>query len=107
MSDMTRMDDTADMDKLYRDFKVVVQDAEGLIKATADELGDRLNDKAQEARSRLLASLESAKDSYRSLEDRAMAGAKATDRAIRDHPYQSLGLAFGIGLLFGLLVSRR
>jgi ElaB/YqjD/DUF883 family membrane-anchored ribosome-binding protein len=86
---------------------VVVQDAEGLIKATAEDLGEKLSDKAREARSRLLASLESAKDSCRSLENRALAGAKATDRVIREHPYQSLGISFGAGLLFGLLVSRR
>lgn len=107
MSDITRTDESASMDKLYQDFKVVVQDAEGLIKATAGELGERLNDKAQEARTRLLASLESAKESCRSLEGRAMAGAKATDRVIREHPYQSLGFAFGVGLLLGLLSSRR
>jgi ElaB/YqjD/DUF883 family membrane-anchored ribosome-binding protein len=32
---------------------------------------------------------------------------KATDRYIREYPYQSLGLAFGVGMLLGVLVNRR
>jgi ElaB/YqjD/DUF883 family membrane-anchored ribosome-binding protein len=41
------------------------------------------------------------------VEERAMEGARATDRVIREHPYQSIGVAFGIGLLIGVLVTRR
>jgi ElaB/YqjD/DUF883 family membrane-anchored ribosome-binding protein len=89
--------------KLMQDFKVVVQDAESLAKATASDLGD----KAREARARLATSLESAKANFRRLEERAAEGARATDQVIRAHPYESLGAAFGVGLLIGLLVSRK
>jgi ElaB/YqjD/DUF883 family membrane-anchored ribosome-binding protein len=41
------------------------------------------------------------------LEAKAIAGAKAADHAIREHPYESLGLALGMGLLVGVLVGRR
>jgi ElaB/YqjD/DUF883 family membrane-anchored ribosome-binding protein len=95
------------LQKLVQDFKTVIQDAEVLAKATAGELGE----KAKEARTRLDASLEVAKASLYKAEDKLMAGArataKATDRAIREHPYPSLGLAFGLGLLIGVLVNRR
>ena len=33
--------------------------------------------------------------------------AKAADRVIREHPYQTIGLAFGLGLLIGVLARRR
>jgi ElaB/YqjD/DUF883 family membrane-anchored ribosome-binding protein len=89
--------------KLMQDFKVVVQDAESLAKATASDLGE----KAREARARLNTSLESAKANFRRLEERAAEGARATDEVIRSHPYESVGVAFGAGLLIGLLVSRR
>ena len=89
--------------KLVEDFKVVVHDAESLLKATAGELGD----KAREARGRLTASLESAKGSFHKLEDKALEGVRVTDRVIREHPYQAVGLAFGAGLLVGVLVTRR
>jgi ElaB/YqjD/DUF883 family membrane-anchored ribosome-binding protein len=36
-----------------------------------------------------------------------MEGARATDRMIRENPYQALGIAFGLGLLVGVVASRR
>jgi ElaB/YqjD/DUF883 family membrane-anchored ribosome-binding protein len=37
----------------------------------------------------------------------ALTGAKKTDAMIRDHPYESIGVAFGIGVLVGVLVRRK
>ncbi len=37
----------------------------------------------------------------------AVERAKATDRLIRDHPYQTLGIFFGLGLLIGILARRK
>lgn len=91
------------MNKLAQDFRVVMHDAEALIKATAGDLGE----KAREARARLATSLESARSGLHKIEDQALAGAKATDKVIRDHPYESIGVAFGVGLLIGVLVGRR
>ena len=61
----------------------------------------------EEARARLMSALESAKDSCHKLEEKALAGARATDKIIREYPYQSIGIAFGIGLLIGVLVNRK
>jgi ElaB/YqjD/DUF883 family membrane-anchored ribosome-binding protein len=88
---------------LVQDLKTVVHDAEGLLKATAGEVSE----KAKEARQRLTAALASARESCSHLEERAIAGAKATDRVIREHPYESLGVAFGVGILLGVLIGRR
>ncbi len=90
-------------EKLINDLKVVVRDAEALLRATAGDLSE----KTKEARARLLAALESAKVTCHKLEERAIAGARATDKIIREHPYQSIGIAFGIGLLIGVLVNRK
>ncbi|MBI3415475.1 MAG: DUF883 domain-containing protein [Verrucomicrobia bacterium] len=95
--------DEVTKEKLLQDLRVVVQDAEALIKATAGDLGE----KTKEARARLSAALDNAKVTCRQLEDRAIAGAKATDKIIREHPYQSIGIAFGVGLLIGVLVNRK
>jgi len=67
------------------------------------ELGER----GQAARERLASALDSAKETGRKLQDRAVAGAKVTDRAIREHPYQTIGIAFGLGVLIGVLVARK
>lgn len=40
-------------------------------------------------------------------EEKAVERAKAADRVIRDHPYQTIGLAFGLGLLIGVLTIQR
>lgn len=40
-------------------------------------------------------------------EQKAVERAKAADRVVRDHPYQTIGLAFGLGLLIGVLARRK
>src|SRR5437870_4691472 len=90
-------------EKLINDIKVVVRDAEALLRATAGDLSE----KTKEARARLMSALESAKDSCHKLEEKALAGARATDKIIREYPYQSIGIAFKIELLIGVLVNRK
>ena len=80
-----------------------MRDAEDLMKATAGQAGEKVS----ELRSRLAAMLESAKATGQRLEEKTIAAAKATDRTIREHPYESIGIAFGVGLLVGVLVARR
>ena len=89
--------------KMLDDLKTVVRDGEELVKATASELGE----KTRAAREKLASALEAAKETCVCLEEKALAGAKATDKAIREHPYESIGIAFGIGLLIEVLVNRR
>ncbi len=53
------------------------------------------------------AAMESARAAYQAAQEKAAAGAKATDQAIRSNPYSALGIAFGAGLLLGFLMKRR
>ena len=90
-------------DRLVSDLKRIVRDSEELLHTTKDAVGD----KAQEIRERLTAALDATKRTCRDLEDKAIEGAKVADKTIRDHPYQSIGVAFGVGLLIGVLVTRK
>ena len=90
-------------ERMADDLATVVSDAEDLLKATAGQTGEKVN----EVRSRLAAAIESAKATCHRLEEKTLAAAKATDRTIREHPYESIGIAFGVGLLVGVLVARR
>jgi len=90
-------------EKLLQDLKTVVHDGEELLRASAQELGER----GQAAREKLAAALEVAKETSRRLQERAMESAKSADRLLREHPYQSIGVAFGLGVLIGVLVNRR
>jgi ElaB/YqjD/DUF883 family membrane-anchored ribosome-binding protein len=89
--------------RLATDVRAVMRDAEELLKATAGETGEKVT----EIRSRLAEALESAKESCGHLQERAVKTAKATDHVIREHPYESIGIALGVGLLIGVLVGRR
>jgi ElaB/YqjD/DUF883 family membrane-anchored ribosome-binding protein len=86
-------------ERLVKDLKAVVIDAEELMKATAGQAGEKLS----EVRARLAAALESAKDTCDILGGKTAEAARATDRCIRDHPYETVGVAFGLGLLLGFL----
>lgn len=90
-------------EKLVSDLKVLMHDAEELMKVTAGAAGEKVT----QLRNRLSATIESAKENYDQLEENTVAAAKATDRTIRDHPYESVGIAFGVGLLVGFLVTRK
>ena len=90
-------------DRLVSDLKTVTRDAEELLRTVSGQRGNGTN----EMRARLSSAIESAKATYNRLEGKAVAGAKATDKAIRAHPYESLGVAFGMGLLVGVLMGRK
>ena len=90
-------------DRLVSDLKTVTKDAEELLKTVSGEQGNG----SHEMRMRLSSAIDSAKATYRRMEEKAVAGAKATDKVIREHPYESLGIAFGLGLLVGVLVTRK
>ena len=90
-------------ERLLQDLKAVVQDGEELLRASVQELGERGN----AAREKLAAALEVAKETKRKIEERAVEYAKSTDELIREHPYQSIGIAFGVGMVFGIIMNRR
>ncbi len=86
-------------DRLIKDLHSVARDAEDLVKATAGEATEQV----REARGRLVSTLETAEETCTALQGRAVA---ATGRVLRQHPLQTMGVAFGIGILIGVLVNR-
>ena len=90
-------------ERLLQDLKAVVHDGEELLKASVNDLSER----GVAARERLADAIEAAKDTRRRLQERAAAGFEATGEMVRNYPYQALGVAFGIGLLAGILLNRR
>lgn len=76
----------------------------------AQDLVEKTRESAQEVGSRAkaagTAAWQRAKNGYSQVQDKTVAGAKATDEAIRKYPYQTLGIAFGVGLLLGFLFRR-
>jgi ElaB/YqjD/DUF883 family membrane-anchored ribosome-binding protein len=94
-------------DQLLADLKTVMNDAEALLRATSTQTGEKI----QEVRARAEESLRQAKQRLSSIEDEALRRARevadATDEYVRENPWQSVGIAAGVGLLVGLLLARR
>ena len=93
--------------KLVADLKVVVADAEELLRATASQAGEKVS----VARERIQASLATAKvklsEAEQALLEKSKLAAKATDEYVRDNPWQAVGVAAVAGLVLGVLISRR
>ena len=93
--------------KLVADLKLVVSDAEELLRATASQAGE----KVAVARERIQASLASAKvklnDAERAAMEKAKEAAKVTDEYVHEHPWRAVGIAAGAGFVLGLLIGRR
>jgi ElaB/YqjD/DUF883 family membrane-anchored ribosome-binding protein len=94
-------------DKLVADLRIVITDAEELLKATAGQAGEKIT----AMRDRIGKSLEGAKTRLTQLEGEALekgkAAARVTDQYVHDNPWKSVGIAAGAGLLLGWLLSRR
>lgn len=103
MNDVT----AAQTDKLMADLRLVVSDAEELLRSTAGQAGEG----AAELRDRVQASLARARAGLADAQDAAITRAKAAGRAaddyVHDNPWRSIGIAAGFGLLVGLLIGRR
>jgi ElaB/YqjD/DUF883 family membrane-anchored ribosome-binding protein len=92
-------------ERMLADLQTLGRDTEDLLKATAYGVSG----KAGEVRARITTALERAKATCSELQAQTVATAKAaamkTDTVIREHPYESVGVAFGVGLLIGVLVA--
>ena len=70
------------------------------------EATERGDNEKHELRPKLEAATEKAKEVCKRLQDQTVAAAKATDKAVHEHPYQAIGIAFGVGLLIGVVTTR-
>lgn len=94
-------------EKLMTDLRLVVHDAEELLKATAGQAGEKI----AAVRAQAEASLKVAKERLATMGNGVMSQAKyaadTTDEYVRTNPWQSVGIGAAIGLLIGFLAGRR
>lgn len=81
---------------LMDELRAVVSDAEELLRVTADQAGP----KVQEVRAR-------AEESLRAAREHLQGAGKQLDTQVREHPWAAVGIAAGIGLIAGILMSRK
>ena len=87
---------------ITNDMSQLADDARALMAATADVAGDKVG----EARKRLAAALDSGKEMYGRVKEKAVEGVKVADKTVRENPYQAIAIAAGVGAIIGYLVAR-
>jgi ElaB/YqjD/DUF883 family membrane-anchored ribosome-binding protein len=94
-------------DKLVADLKVVIADAEELLRVTASTAGEKVS----AARVKMEDSVRAAKVKLSQAQDMAIdqakAAAQATDDYVHAHPWKAVGFAAALGVILGMLISRR
>lgn len=94
-------------DKLMSDLRVVISDAEELLRMTANQAGEG----AADLRGRVQARMQQAKADLANLQHavvvKAQAAGHAADEFVHESPWKAMGAAVGVGLVVGLLIGRR
>jgi ElaB/YqjD/DUF883 family membrane-anchored ribosome-binding protein len=96
-----------DKDQLIKEFKAVVTDAEALIKATANTGDSQLSELRAKAEESLSIAKERIMDIQTEVVAKTKAAARATDEYVHENPWRSIGFAASLGVVVGLLISRR
>lgn len=97
----------AENEHLLQDVRQVLSNTEDLLLAAGEEGGE----KAKELRQRISANMKTAKARLMEVEQvvvgKAKVAVKVTDEYVHENPWKSIGIAAGVGLLLGMLISRR
>lgn len=103
---LTNVEGEVSKEKLMQDLRVVVADAEELLRATASQAGE----KVAAARERIQENLAAAKErlviAQQQVTAKAKQAAKVTDEYVHENPWKAVGIAAGAGLIIGMLISR-
>jgi ElaB/YqjD/DUF883 family membrane-anchored ribosome-binding protein len=94
-------------EQLIADFKVVIADAEALIRATADQGDVALSKLRSQAETSLLNAKDKLSGVQEDLLEKGKTAAKTADEYVHENPWKAIGVAAGVGLLVGLLIGKR
>ena len=92
---------------LMNDFQTLVSDTERLLEHTKTIAGDQADELRDQIHDSLLRARETLTLTEDSLRERGQAAVTATEDYVQANPWQSVGIAAGVGFLIGLLATRR
>lgn len=98
---------TVTKEQLISDFKVVIADAEALIKATANQGSEAVANLRVKAEESVAVAKVKLAEAQEVLIEKGRIAAKATDDYVHEKPWHAVGIAAGVGLVVGLLIGRR
>ena len=94
-------------EKLMDDLRIVVADAEELLKATASQTGERIAAARAKAGESLQAAKTRLSNAQVAVMEKTRAVATATEEYVHVNPWQAIGIAAAVGILLGVVISRR
>lgn len=100
-------ENVAPQEKLVSDMKAVISDAEEMLKATADQTGEKIASLRARIQERLHTARVRLAEAEAALVEKTRAAARATDQYVHDNPWKAVGIAAGIGFLVGFILGRR
>ena len=94
-------------DALLDEFQALVGDTEKLQQHSASLAGEQAEALREDIRSSLSRARETLHNAESGLREQGKMAVDATEDYVHKHPWQALGLSAAIGLVLGLLISRR
>ena len=94
-------------DKLVQDFKLVIADAEELLRATATQAGEKVSAARERIQDRIHSAKIKVAEAEEALVVRTREAARVTDEFVHDKPWHAVGIATAVGLVVGMLIGRR
>jgi len=93
-------------EKLMQDLRVVVADAEELLRATASQAEEKVSAARERIQENLVAAKERLAIAQQHVTAKAKQAARVTDEYVHENPWKAVGIAAGAGLIVGMLISR-
>jgi len=91
--------------------KELMHELQSLVSEAQSMMGDSVTEHSHDAVNRLRERFGAVQDRfseiYQDTRKKVVAGAKYTDHAIRENPYQAVAVALGVGVLVGVVIGRR
>ena len=94
-------------EKLVSDIRAVIADAEEILRATADQTGEKIANLRVRIQDRLLGARIRLDAAEAALIDKTRAAARAADDYVHESPWQAVGIGVGVGFLLGIILGRR
>jgi ElaB/YqjD/DUF883 family membrane-anchored ribosome-binding protein len=90
-------------DLAFSELTTLIEESEKLLNSSAALVGEE----AETLREQIALKLQQARDSVNSVRDRTKPAVEATETYISGHPWQTVAISAGFGLVVGLLLGRR
>ena len=97
----------APAEKFMDELRTVIADAEELLRATAGDVGPKVQEVRERAEESLRAARARMQEAGHAAEARAREAAREVDQQVHENPWTAVGVATGVGLIVGILLGRR